>query len=184
MRSERRRGTRVASPGSKSFASSTSRPRPRWPMGWTSGTPASLRSTILAAARSTSRFFGSRKASSRCSSTNGDTHLGGDDIDLLLIERVLADLEQRTVRLPDRRAGPGNSQGRHSGEVGSVGARGDRDCRAAGIRLARRAPVAHAGAIGVSTRAEFEALIAPIVERTLEPCRQALADAGLEAGAD
>ena len=30
------------------------------------------------------------------------------------------------------------------------------------------------------TRAEFEALIRPIVERTLEPCRQALADAGLQ----
>ncbi len=31
------------------------------------------------------------------------------------------------------------------------------------------------------TRAEFEALTRPIVDRTLEPCRQALADAGLEA---
>jgi molecular chaperone DnaK (HSP70) len=30
------------------------------------------------------------------------------------------------------------------------------------------------------TRAELEALIAPIVERTLAPCRQALSDAGLE----
>ena len=30
------------------------------------------------------------------------------------------------------------------------------------------------------TRAEFEALIRPIIDRTLEPCRQALADAGLE----
>src|SRR5213078_2827784 len=30
------------------------------------------------------------------------------------------------------------------------------------------------------TRAEFEALIGPLVDRTLAPCRQALADAGLE----
>jgi molecular chaperone DnaK (HSP70) len=30
------------------------------------------------------------------------------------------------------------------------------------------------------TRAEFEALIAPVIERTLRPCRDALADAGLE----
>ena len=30
------------------------------------------------------------------------------------------------------------------------------------------------------TRAEFEALIQPIVDRTLGPCRQALADAGLQ----
>src|SRR5690606_16886754 len=32
------------------------------------------------------------------------------------------------------------------------------------------------------TRAEFEALIAPLVDRTLEPVRQALADAGLLPG--
>jgi molecular chaperone DnaK (HSP70) len=32
------------------------------------------------------------------------------------------------------------------------------------------------------TRAEFEALIRPVVDRTLGPCRQALADAGLEPG--
>ena len=31
------------------------------------------------------------------------------------------------------------------------------------------------------TRVDFEALIEPIVDRTLEPCRQALADAGLDA---
>jgi molecular chaperone DnaK (HSP70) len=31
------------------------------------------------------------------------------------------------------------------------------------------------------TRAQFEELIRPIVDRTLEPCRQALADAGLDA---
>ncbi len=30
------------------------------------------------------------------------------------------------------------------------------------------------------TRAEFNALTGPIVERTLEPCRQALQDAGLK----
>jgi molecular chaperone DnaK (HSP70) len=33
------------------------------------------------------------------------------------------------------------------------------------------------------SREEFEALIRPIVDRTLEPCRQALVDAGLEASA-
>jgi molecular chaperone DnaK (HSP70) len=31
------------------------------------------------------------------------------------------------------------------------------------------------------TRADFERIIHPLIERTLEPCRQALADAGLEA---
>ena len=46
---------------------------------------ASSPSTTSAAARSTSRSCASRTACSRCSSTNGDTHLGGDDIDVLLM---------------------------------------------------------------------------------------------------
>ena len=91
-------------------------------------------------------------------STNGDTHLGGDDIDLLLMEKVLGDL-----RGPDAGTDPGNPQGGHPGQDGPVRARRDRALN--GARF---------------TRAEFEALIRPIVERTLEPCRQALADAGLE----
>src|SRR3954468_14597860 len=38
-------------------------------------------------------------------STNGDTHLGGDDIDMLLVERILADFESSsaTYRLPEGR---------------------------------------------------------------------------------
>src|SRR5205823_14403772 len=34
-------------------------------------------------------------------STNGDTHLGGDDIDLLLMERVLADAPSGFTRTPE-----------------------------------------------------------------------------------
>ena len=47
------------------------------------------------------------------------------------------------------------------------------DGRPGGLRYTRRI-----------TRAEFEELIRPIVDRTLEPCRQALADAGLATVAD
>ena len=56
-------------------------------------------------------------------------------------------------------------------KMGSLRARRDRD------RVDRRRAAAATARI---TRAEFEALIRPIVDRTLEPCRQALADAGLE----
>lgn len=45
------------------------------------------------------------------------------------------------------------------------------DAAAAGGRLPNRLPI---------TRAEFEALIGPVVGRTLEPCRQALKDAGVD----
>ncbi len=68
-------------------------------------------------------------------STNGDTHLGGDDIDLLLTERVLADLDRKRSGCKIGRGDPGSSQGRYSGEGGSVRARGGRDCRAAGLHV-------------------------------------------------
>jgi Fe-S protein assembly chaperone HscA len=91
--------------------------------------------------------------------TGGDTHLGGDDIDLLLMHRVLAQVgwTQSAERIQEiRRA--------------VIQAKWD---------LSERETAELNGA--PFTRAEFDALIRPIVDRTLEPCRQALTDAGLEA---
>ena len=59
----------------------------------------------------------------------------------------------------------GDPQGGHPGEVGSVRA---------------RARPTLLGAVALTPRASSTTLIRPIVERTLAPCRQALADAGLE----
>jgi Fe-S protein assembly chaperone HscA len=101
--------------------------------------------------------------------TNGDTHLGGDDIDLLLTERVLRDLESPTPRFV----------------VAGI------ERTAESIQSIRKAVIQakldlsdadEAELLGQRiTRAELEQLIRPIVDRTLGPCRQALADAGLEA---
>jgi molecular chaperone DnaK len=92
-------------------------------------------------------------------STNGDTHLGGDDIDRLLIERALA-----------VQAGHASAERIQEIRKAAIHAKWDlseqTDTTFQGARL---------------TRAEFEELITPIVERTLEPCRRALADAGLAA---
>jgi Fe-S protein assembly chaperone HscA len=104
--------------------------------------------------------------------TNGDTHLGGDDIDRLLMEMVLRD----------------------AGRVLPSGPAGSRDQDPAYVQEIRKAVIQakldlsehDAAEIRVGdyvrrlTRAEFEALITPLVERTLGPVRQALADAGLE----
>jgi Fe-S protein assembly chaperone HscA len=104
-------------------------------------------------------------------STNGDTHLGGDDIDNLLIDRVLADVAAT------------------SGSPASVVSGFSRTLEA--VQEIRKAVIQ--AKIDLSdreettlngkrfTRAELEALIDPIVSRTLAPCRQAMADAGLEA---
>ena len=104
-------------------------------------------------------------------STNGDTHLGGDDIDRLLVEAVLADI-----------AGP---KEQHATTVeairrAAIQAKWDlSDVEETEIRI-EPSPAARAGYRKRITRAEFERLIRPLIDRTLEPCRQALADAGLE----
>src|SRR5262252_783739 len=92
-------------------------------------------------------------------STGGDTHLGGDDIDLLLMHKVLAEVgwSQPAERVQEIR----------KAVIPATCDLSDRDeTQLNGKRF---------------TRAEFETMIQPIVDRTLEPCRQALADAGLQA---
>jgi Fe-S protein assembly chaperone HscA len=102
-------------------------------------------------------------------STNGDTHLGGDDIDRLLIDRVLEDLESPRPSY----VVPGFSRTAEEVQVvrkAVIQAKRDlsdqEDTELLGTRI---------------TRAEFEAMIRPVIDRTLEPCRQALVDAELHA---
>ena len=96
-------------------------------------------------------------------STNGDTHLGGDDIDDQLIRFVLADLKlpESNPNLPAIRAAAKTAkEALSSADTAEIVVEG----------LAYRRSF---------TRAEFDALIDPIVERTLKSCRLALQDAGL-----
>jgi Fe-S protein assembly chaperone HscA len=108
-------------------------------------------------------------------STNGDTHLGGDDIDNLLITKVLKEIEHN----------------------GFGGAANDptvfQKIRNIVIQAKHELSVFERATIQISltaetkgryereiTREEFDILISDLVERTLGPCRQALKDAGLE----
>ena len=104
--------------------------------------------------------------------TNGDTHLGGDDIDNLLIQIALEDL---------------------ASEWGE-----DLTKDPVGVQLLRRAVIEakHRLSTDLETsikfdyrgrqynrvleRALFNRLVAPIIERTLEPCRQAVEDAKID----
>jgi Fe-S protein assembly chaperone HscA len=104
-------------------------------------------------------------------STNGDTHLGGDDIDRLLVEQVLAEM-----------AGPKEQDAATVEAIrrAVIQAKWDlSDIDETEIRM-EPSPAVHAGYRRLITRAEFEDIIRPLVERTLEPCRQALADAALQ----
>jgi Fe-S protein assembly chaperone HscA len=96
--------------------------------------------------------------------TNGDTHLGGDDIDRLLVEHVLADpAAARISRTPE-----GVQEVRKAAIKAKIDLsdREETEIRVDGYRR----PL---------TRAELEGWIRPLVERTLGPCRQALVDAGV-----
>jgi Fe-S protein assembly chaperone HscA len=117
--------------------------------------------------------------------TNGDTHLGGDDIDMLLVRQILADLESPTPRfsLPTEiDSEPAPDVTAVTGIDRSHAPRLVQQIRKAVIQakwdLSERDETDLLGAR--ITRAEFEAMIRPIIDRTLEPCRQALADAQLQ----
>ena len=113
--------------------------------------------------------------------TNGDTHLGGDDIDRALMLWLLDDVRAR-----------------HQAELARDGLDLAADpeamqelrlaAEAAKIRLSSEErttltlPLAGFTYRRTITRAELELLVDPLVARTLGPCRQALADAGLSPG--
>ncbi len=107
--------------------------------------------------------------------TAGDTHLGGDDFDQAIMKRILdrvaagtgADLKVRPEAL---------QQVRLSAEALKIEL-SSRPAAALEIDLGSGTPLRHD-----LSRAEFEALIDPFVERTLACCRGALSDAGIGPG--
>ncbi len=104
--------------------------------------------------------------------TSGDTHLGGDDIDNLLITIALDDI-RGDLKLDLRRNGEA-VQAIRQAVIDAKIALSTRDTTTLEVEL----PGGHRYQREI-TRAQFEQLIAPILERTAGPCRQALRDAGL-----
>ncbi len=110
--------------------------------------------------------------------TNGDTHLGGDDIDRLLTELVIAEIiGQSAARAITARETPETVQAIRKAVIQAKWDLSDAD--ETEIRL-ESMPGIPAGYRRRMTRAEFDEIIHPLIDRTLEPCRQALADAGLQ----
>ena len=104
--------------------------------------------------------------------TNGDTHLGGDDVDWLLTERVLADLKASGTVTPS----PETIQAVRKAVIQAKWDLSDRE----DADIVTEIPGTSHPYTRHITRADFEQIIRPLVDRTLGPCRQALADAGLE----
>ncbi|MCA3010466.1 MAG: Fe-S protein assembly chaperone HscA [Phycisphaerales bacterium] len=103
----------------------------------------------------------------RVLSTAGDTHLGGDDFDELLGQRILAQLPPTSD--------PYVLQAVRAAAEGLKIRLSDADRAELELDLGDR------GAVKLAvTRAEFEAAIAPLVQRTLDCVTRAVKDAGLQ----
>ncbi|MEH2511482.1 molecular chaperone DnaK [Nitrobacteraceae bacterium AZCC 1564] len=113
-------------------------------------------------------------------STNGDTFLGGEDFDMRLVS-YLADEFQKEQGINLRNDKLALQRLKEAAEKAKIELSSTTQTE---INL----PFITADASGPKhltmklTRAKFEALVADLVEKTIEPCRKALKDAGLTAG--
>lgn len=108
-------------------------------------------------------------------STNGDTHLGGDDFDRVVADHFIQDIRARHG--VDVHAFPDSMQAiRLEAEQAKIRL-SDEQKTSVSIEL----PEGRGRFRSDLTRDQLEALTKDLVERTLEPCRLALKDAGLQA---
>jgi len=106
-------------------------------------------------------------------STNGDTHLGGDDIDNLLLARLQQEISD--VHHVDIKQQPELVQELRKAFIAAKHQLSEND------EVALRFPLPNGAVYAkVLTRSEFDELIRPIVDRTMVPVKKALADAQLK----
>ena len=101
--------------------------------------------------------------------TNGDTHLGGDDLDRVLIDALLEGVPVAT------------RADRHVWNSARLVAEDAKKRLSEAERVELKLDLADQKIARAITRAEFERMAAPLIDRTLECCRRALADSGLSA---
>ncbi|HEX4664153.1 MAG TPA: Fe-S protein assembly chaperone HscA [Terriglobales bacterium] len=106
-------------------------------------------------------------------STNGDTHLGGDDIDNLLISIALDDIAG-DLKLDLRRNGEAVQAIRKAVIDAKIALSSQ-----ASIKLDIELPAGKRYQREI-TREQFEELIEPIIQKTVAPSKQALADAKIK----
>jgi Fe-S protein assembly chaperone HscA len=104
--------------------------------------------------------------------TNGDTHLGGDDIDNLLIAIALDDIHGELGI--DLRKNPEAVQAIRKAVIEAKIALSSEDKAYISVDLPGETPYRRE-----ITREQYEQIIQPVLDRTLGPCLQALKDASL-----
>ena len=105
--------------------------------------------------------------------TNGDTHLGGDDIDHLLMAIALDDI--RGDHQLDLRENAEAVQAIRKAVIEAKITLSTAETARISIDLPDGTPYRRE-----ITREQFEQIIQPVIDRTLGPCKQALKDAGLK----
>jgi molecular chaperone DnaK len=111
-------------------------------------------------------------------STNGDTHLGGEDFDIKLIDYILKEFHKET--------GTDLSNDRMAVQRIREAAEKAKIELSSTTQTEINLPFITADATGpkhINTklmRSQFESLVDPLIQRTLEPCKKAISDAGVK----
>jgi molecular chaperone DnaK len=105
--------------------------------------------------------------------TNGDTHLGGDDIDHLLMAIALDDI--RGDYNLNLRANAEAVQAIRKAVIEAKIALSSADSARISLDLPNGTPYRRE-----ITREQFEQIVQPVLDRTVGPCKQALKDAGIK----
>ena len=113
-------------------------------------------------------------------STNGDTHLGGDDFDQVIIDWLADEFASENSGLDLKKDPMALQRLKEAAEKAKIELS---NLTSTEINLPYIMPVdgIPKHLVKTLTRAKFEQLADKLVQRTLEPCRKALADANLKA---
>ncbi|HPI41736.1 MAG TPA: Hsp70 family protein, partial [Pseudobdellovibrionaceae bacterium] len=112
-------------------------------------------------------------------STNGDTHLGGDNLDLLILEWMITEFkkDQGVDLRNDKMALQRLREAAEKAKIELSSAQ-ESDINLPYVTADQSGPKHLQMKL---SRAKFEQMIEPYVQRSLEPCKKALADSGLKA---
>ncbi|KZO97291.1 HSP70-domain-containing protein [Calocera viscosa TUFC12733] len=111
-------------------------------------------------------------------STNGDTHVGGEDFDILLVEHILGEFKKESgIDLSEDRMAI--QRIREAAEKAKIE-------RSSATQTEINLPFTTANASGPKSihtkfvRSQFESLVRPLAKGTIDPCKKALSDAGVK----
>ena len=113
-------------------------------------------------------------------STNGDTHLGGDDFDQVIIDWLAAEVAAENGGIDLKKDPMALQRLKEAAEKAKIELSSQTSTE---INLPYIMPVdgIPKHLVKTLTRAKFEQLADSLIQRTVEPCRKALQDAGLNA---